>query len=679
MSTLTYAPWSRPAQTIAEPGSPGRSAHWVPRPGPVWGAYPMRAVPEWPEHADRAWWMHWRQQQSLGTDRQRRQLIDRVLQATGPVGSDLSTPPQDDVVRVRAALVRDGLVLPSIEPALGLVIRLIQHHHGLTPRANQLQAVLGMLSNGLVELPTGEGKTLVAVMTAAVAALAGVPVHVLTSNDYLAQRDAQAWREVYESLGLRWGVIQAPQTSDERRAIYRCDVVYASAREVAFDHLRDRQAMVSESTRSPGGALMPAQGASVPVLRGLCMAILDEADSLLIDEATMPMILAQEMPDQDVQQHRQALFLARQMQLNEHVVEARGGAWTLTEAGRDWLTAKAHRLGGHWHLRRWREELVMMAMTALHTYQRDVHYVVHDDDIQIVDTHTGRRAPGRHWSRGLHQLVALKEGLTPCPPSCTVQQLSYQQLFPRYWRLCGQSGTLWESRRELMSVYGLPVWRVPPHQPSRLQHRAGRLFRTREQMIEALASRVQALHAQALPVLVGTRSVAEAEAVSTALHRRGLPQRCLHARDDADEEGVVAQAGRPGAITVATQLAGRGTDIRLDEATAQAGGLQVLSVGLSRSARIDRQLAGRAGRCGQPGGHERWLYADDEVLNHAGALWRGLWRLAGLCAWPVGAALSQPLQHAWAQEDARQRWVALRQEARHAGQLAWSRLHPWDR
>jgi preprotein translocase subunit SecA len=535
-------------------------------------------------------------------------------------------------------------------------------------RDTQLHAAQAMLANAVVELATGEGKTVVAVLAAAVGALASVPVHVLSSNDYLAARDAAVWAPVYRALGLSVDAIQPQDDAARRRQVYRCDVAYASARELAFDHLRDRLAVCTASD----------DVGVEPVLRGLCMAVLDEADSVLVDEATVPMILSAPVPDDQVQRHRVALFLARQLSVGEQALEAPPGQWQLTEPGRDWLAARAPQLGPDWRMRRLREELVTTALAVLYSFTRDVHYVVHDGEIQIVDSHTGRRAQGRSWSRGIHQLIAIKEGLAPAPLTETVQQLSYQQLFPRYLRLCGQSGTVWEARHELMAVYGLPVVRIAPHQPSRRVDRGTHVCPTDAALWAGVARRAQGLQDAGLPVLIGTGSVAASNTVSQALTAIGVVHRVLNASQDADEATVVATAGAAGVVTVATQMAGRGTDIPVDDTVAQRGGLHVLAVGLQAARRTERQLAGRAGRKGQPGSHERWLSLADDALGIAPR-----WRAAaqGLARWlpPVFGLWLSWRQGRESRRGQAQRWRMLQAERRQAAQLAWAAFHPWDR
>lgn len=479
--------------------------------------------------------------------------------------------------------------------------------------------------------------------------------------------------------GLSVGCVQASSKEGERRAAYACDVAYATAREVAFDHLRDRLGAADAEDGKPSPA-----GHARPVLRGLCMAVLDEADSVLVDEAAVPMILSlQVQASEETKRLRLALYLARQMQPGEHAQEIGRGQWSYTQAGRDWLDARAPGLGSEWRIRRFREETVGLALAALHSFRRDVDYVVHDDEIQIVDVHTGRRAEGRAWSRGLHQLVGLKETLAPAPASRTMMQMTYQQFFPRYLRLCGQSGTLAEARRELLAVYGLTVVPVPTARPSRRRDEGTRVLADAPSKWRAVVERVRELSHAGRPVLVGTGSVADSECLSALLQQAGIVHRVLNARQDAEEAAVIAAAGRGGAVTVATQMAGRGTDIAVADAQDAAGGLHVINASLHPARRIDRQLDGRSARRGQQGSHQRLVALDEE--SFAQELPRPVLRVlsAGLRAAPAMGSRLAGLACAFVQRvtearAARARWALLQQEEALAAGLAWTGRHNWD-
>jgi preprotein translocase subunit SecA len=339
------------------------------------------------------------------------------------------------------------------------------------------------------------------------------------------------------------------------------------------------------------------------------VALVDEADSLLIDEATMPLVLSEAVNDP---RHRawcfQALALARELELGRHVQVSgldRPVQWT--EEGEAQVRDRASALGGAWLNSRHRLDLVGSALMALHALRRDEHYVVDAQGVQLLDAHTGRAAPGRVWSRGLHTLVEMKEGCKTSPPTQTTAQTSYQRFFARYLHLAGTSGTLQECRRELRAVYGLEVVTVPLRHPSRRQLLPPRRFADALGREAALAARIQALRSQGRPVLVGVATVEQAERVSAGLRSAGIPYQRLDARHDSQEAAVLAQAGQPGQVTVATAMAGRGTDIHLAPGVAARGGLHVIVCQDNRRARLDRQFIGRCARQGDPGSAELWL------------------------------------------------------------------------
>jgi len=573
-------------------------ARLLPRPGPLWGPWPQRGS------ADGAPpWRGWQGMLPGGLARRACRAAEQALNARRdrPV-----TPDELDALRRR--LRRDGLDTDTAAAALAVAAAAAAATLGLTPRPTQLQAALVLLDQRLAEMATGEGKTLAIALAAAVAALAGGPVHVVTANDYLAARDAADLTPFFDALGLR--VAARPEAWDEkaRRAVYCADIVYATAKDLAFDHLRERQAGADAGACVVAAAHLAGRVQPEPVMRGLCWAFIDEADSILLDEAEVPLILSR-----GVQQAArraflwQALALARRLRPgHDYLLHAADRHAALRPEGEERLAELAAGLGGPWQRTRYRREALQTALAGLHLYRRDAQYLVRDGEVVVLDEVTGRAAPGRVWSRGLHTVIALKEGLTPPDETETVARTTFQRFFRRYWRLGGLSGTLWEARGELRAVYGLPVCRIPLHQPGQRRTLPPRVFNTTESLFDAAAARADALAATGRPVLVGTDSVAAAEAVAARLAARGRAHHVLHARQDADEAAVVAAAGRAGQVTVATRMAGRGTDITLDAAALAAGGLHVLNCQHNPSQRLDRQLAGRAARRGEPGSVEHW-------------------------------------------------------------------------
>lgn len=577
-------------------------------PGLAWGAYPERLRPNEGLPA----WRH---------AAYRRQLL-AVRQAMGAWRERSVDDFRMTLAAVRGPLARNGLRGVRMVEALAAAAEAARRSLGVDVYDTQLLAALVMLDRRLAEMATGEGKTLAAALVAAVGALAGLPVHVLTTNDYLVARDTHDLSPFYVALGLRAACVTGGMDEAERRNAYSAPVCYVTARELVFDYLRDAQGRgFARNDLQRRAAVLGGTHGQAPLLPGLSMAVLDEADSLLVDEAMMPLILSRAVTDSASRAFLwQARTLAATLRAGEHFqVDQAMRRVELTKTGREQLEGQAPRLGGRWRSPRESEAAVTLALLAEHVYRRDEHYVVCDGRVDIVDENTGRRAPGRVWSRGLHGLIELKEGCRPSPDTETLARMTYQRFFPRYLRLCGMSGTLSEARKELRQVYGLDVVRVPTRLALRRQVGPMRLYATRYALWQAVARRVSELRGMGRPVLVGTASVAESGALSRHLDAAGIPHTVLNAHFDSDEAERVARAGQAGQITVATNMAGRGTDIPLGPGVAAAGGLHVLCCQFNRSRRIDRQLEGRCARQGDPGSVETWLAADMQGL--AGRAW----------------------------------------------------------
>jgi preprotein translocase subunit SecA len=549
--------------------------------------------------------------------RRHQRFVARVEALANEVAA-LGAPAFERRVReVRARLAAEGFADQPAAEAFALVREATRRVLGKPHFPTQIIAAHIMLGGRLAEMATGEGKTLAAALAAATGALAGVPVHVLTSNDYLVTRDAQLLEPVYRMLGLTVGTVTRPDDQAKRRAAYGCDITYLTAKELTFDYLRDRlvrrgqHSELHERVRRMEGA----QAAPL-LLRGLCMALIDEADSILIDEARTPLIISQPRINPQKQAYvEQALRLAMQLSPGAHFTVARDAqAAFLTAEGKRKLAELALPLGGLWQDLRHREEIVALALAAQHVYARDRDYLVRDRKIVMIDQTTGRVAPGRVWSRGMQQLLEVKEG---CPPSGemeTIAQITYQRFFPRYHHLCGMSGTLAEARDELRSVYRLDIARVPLRKPSRRKRLGTLIYGSRQAKWDAVIQRLRGLHAHGQPVLVGTDSVADSEHLSVLLAAERLPHAVLNARNDREEAAIVEHAGEVGRITVTTNMAGRGTDIPLGPGTAERGGLHVICCQHNASPRIDRQLHGRAARQGDPGSVETVLSLEDALL-----------------------------------------------------------------
>ena len=599
--------------------SAGLLATRLPMPGPAFGAYPERPAAE-PSATRPLAAAAGRLLDAAGRRAGRRPFVAEVRRRRAALAAFGSLQFDGELHRLRAGLGRDGCTEPLLACAFAMVGCATEAVSGLAFFDSQLAAARILLDGRLAEMATGEGKTHAAMIAAATAALAGVPVHVVTANAYLAGRDADRLAPVYAALGLRVAAIRPGDDDEARRAAYACDVVYCTASDLIFDYLRDR----ADGT---GGDARP------PLLRGLCMALIDEADSVLIDEACTPFVLAEQRADAAAERRqRSALALARALREGEHFERDAAAARriVLRPAGRKRCAdiAAAQPDGDPlWSRPRFREELVELALAALHLYRRDVDYLLRPVEspaagaspraaveVAIVDATTGRIAAGRRWSNGLHQLIELKEGCPPSPPQGTRAQLTYQRFFPRYWRLAGTSGTLREARGELQRVYGLAVEAVPLRLPSRRLREPLRLYGNSAARWQAVLAEIERLRAAGRPVLVGTDSVADAQRLGRLLQDHGIAHQRLDARQDSHEADCIERAGEAGCVTVATNMAGRGTDILLGAGVAERGGLHVVCCQQNASARIDRQLHGRAGRAGDPGSVATLLALDDGLL-----------------------------------------------------------------
>ena len=484
----------------------------------------------------------------------------------------------------------------------------------------QVIGAFAMIKGMLAEMATGEGKTLTATLVAGTAGLAGIPIHIVTVNDYLVQRDAKLMEPLYARLGLSVGVVVSGQTAQERRAAYACDITYCTNKELAFDYLRDR--MVLGQSAGDLTLKMEALANLTPRslqlrLRGLHFALVDEADSVLIDEARTPLVISGVAESEiSADAVARALELAETLTAgSDYILSLEERRVFLTAQGQERVAAFAHGLGPPWRSVITREELARQALAAIHLFRRGEQYVIANGKVQIVDEYTGRVMPDRFWSDGLHQMVEHKEGCAQSQRRTTIARITYQRFFRRYRRLAGMSGTLHPVARELWKVYRLPVVAIPTAKPVRRIHRPDLVVATDEEKWKLIIARVASLHERGLPVLIGTRSVAASERASAELQAAGLPHTVLNAAQDQHEAETVAQAGQRGRITVATNMAGRGTDIHLGEGAEELGGLHVIMTERHDARRIDLQLAGRSGRQGQPGSFEAILSLEDLLMD----------------------------------------------------------------
>ncbi|MEI7969813.1 MAG: preprotein translocase subunit SecA [Betaproteobacteria bacterium] len=531
-------------------------------------------------------------------------------------------------VDLRPRLKREGFTDALVARAFALIRATAQATLGKRHFDVQLAGGWVLLSGRVAEMETGEGKTLTATLAAGTAALAGMPVHVVTVNDYLAQRDAGEMGVVYEALGLTVGCVTHHVSPHERRPQYACDITYCTNKDLTFDYLRDRLRLKGRPRplRHALGKVTGEGGDMGLNLRGLHFAIVDEIDSVLVDEARTPLILSAETDGGAIERvYREGLELAgRLVEGSEFVIEHQRTHLRITAEGKRRLEQLAAGLRGVWAGPNRREELVRQALTALHLFRRDQQYLVVDGKVQIVDEFTGRVMPDRSWERGLHQMIEVKEGCAITGQRETLARISYQRFFRRYLRLAGMTGTASEIAGELWSVYRLKVMRVPTRRPVQRVIGPIQIFDTAAAKWAGVLQSIRREHARGRPVLVGTRSVAASETLAALLAEAGLEHQLLNARQDREEAEIVGRAGEPARITVATNMAGRGTDIKLAPESLAAGGLHVIVTELHESGRVDRQLFGRCGRQGDPGSCELFASYDDELVTRYASLAPGI-------------------------------------------------------
>ena len=589
---------------------------------------------------------------------------------------------QAEVAGCRRRLRREGFTPPLVAECFALISEAASRTIGQRHYDCQLVAGWGLLQGRLIEMATGEGKTFAATLPAVTAAWAGFPVHVITVNDYLATRDANDLTPLYRFVGLDCGIVVHGMDNAARREAYAKPIVYCSNKELAFDYLRDRVAAARRSSRLHL-AVERLHGRSRPVdlslvLRGLVFGLVDEADSVFIDEARTPLILSTKVASTDVQDDcERALTLARALVPGtDFDLDAKNRQIRLEDEGSEKIAA----LGpdsGVWSSARAAEELVTQALSALHLFQLDQHYVVIDGKVQIVDESTGRVMPDRSWERGLHQMIEVKEGCPVSERNETLSRITYQRLFRRYVRLAGMTGTAAEVAGEIKATYRLDITRVPLNKPSRRVRWPDLIFAHEDEKWRSVAEAVDRIaRHDRRPVLIGTRSVRASEAISARLSERGIEHALLNAKQDLQEAEIIAAAGHPGRVTVATNMAGRGTDIKLGPGVAEAGGLHVILTEYHESRRVDRQLLGRCARQGDPGTCQAIVALDDELYRvHAPAASRVAAALAARWprrARPIVRALTRLAQSAAERRNAFVRQQTLSSDLRLDKTLAFS-------
>ena len=475
----------------------------------------------------------------------------------------------------------------------------------------------------IAEMRTGEGKTLVATLPSYLNALEGKGVHVVTVNDYLAKRDAEWMGQIHEFLGLTVGVVLNSMTSEERQKAYQCDITYVTNNELGFDYLRDNMVIYKEQL----------------VLRGMHFCIIDEVDSVLIDEARTPLIISgqsgkstalYEMCDllarrmhrgEDVQEltKMDAIMGVVQEETGDFIVNEKDKVINLTEAG-------VKKVEDFFHIQNFADaenleiqHNIILALRAHNLMFRDQDYVVKDDQVMIVDSFTGRIMPGRRYSDGLHQAIEAKEHVKVKRESKTLATITFQNFFNLFEKKCGMTGTALTEEKEFREIYGMDVVEIPTNVPvQRIDHQDA-VYKTRKEKLEAIIAAVEEAHAKGQPVLVGTITIEASEELSRLLTRQGIRHKVLNAKFHEMEAEIVADAGIHGAVTIATNMAGRGTDIKLDEESRAAGGLKIIGTERHESRRIDNQLRGRSGRQGDPGESKFYISLEDDLMRLFGS------------------------------------------------------------
>jgi preprotein translocase subunit SecA len=562
---------------------------------------------------------------------------------------DLSGSRLREMAADMKGLFRCGREKPAdVDRAFALVREVAFRQIGERPFLVQVAGALALDAGCVAEMATGEGKTLAATMPATIAGWRGKGCHIVTHNDYLAKRDAEWMGPVYRFCGLTVASVEQGMHPPDRRQAYLADITYCTNKEVTADFLRDRLAL--GRLQGLPAALMAkiadgaGSGTDRLVQRGLHFAIVDEADSILIDEAVTPLIISGEAPNpEQVEAFRLAAQLATQLETpRDYKVNQRYREVDLTEAGKERLAELCKDLGGVWAGARRREELATQALTAREFYLKDKQYVVIEGKVVIVDEFTGRLMPDREWRDGLHQAVSAKEAITIQPPKDTYARLSFQRFFRLYRKLSGMTGTAAEAWREFWQIYHLPVVTIPTNRPCIRKVLPDRVYATETGKWDAITEEIRKVHETGRPLLIGTRSVRASELLAELLASVGLQCAVLNAVRHAEEAQVVAGAGQPGMITVATNMAGRGTDIKLGRGVAELGGLHVMATERHEAGRIDRQLFGRCARQGDPGTAQAIVSLEDELVRrHAPHLSASLRKRYGLTEREVSSVLTR--------------------------------------
>ena len=550
-------------------------------------------------------------------------IVDEI-EALGPQMEQLSDEELKNKTQEFKSRLKDTETLDDILPEAFAVVREAAGRT-LGMKHYRVQLIGGIIlhQGRISEMKTGEGKTLVSTLPAYLNALTGEGVHIVTVNDYLAKRDAEWMGQVHEFLGLTVGVILNSMDNDERRAAYNCDITYVTNNELGFDYLRDNMVIYKEQL----------------VQRGLKYAIIDEVDSVLIDEARTPLIISGQS-DKSTKLYEACDILARQLEKGEasgefskmnaimgedieetgdFIVNEKEKNINLTEDGVKKVEKFFHieNLADPENLEI--QHNIILALRAHNLMFRDQDYVVKDDEVLIVDEFTGRIMPGRRYSDGLHQAIEAKEHVKVKRESKTLATITFQNLFNKFEKKAGMTGTALTEEKEFREIYGMDVIEIPTNRPVARKDLEDAVYKTKKEKFNAVCDEIEKAHANHQPVLVGTITIETSELLSSMLKRRGIKHNVLNAKYHELEAEIVAQAGIHDAVTIATNMAGRGTDIKLDDESREAGGLKIIGTERHESRRIDNQLRGRSGRQGDPGESRFYISLEDDLMRLFGS------------------------------------------------------------
>ena len=499
--------------------------------------------------------------------------------------------------RISQGETLDDLLVEAFAVAREAAFRVI----GEFPYKVQLMGGVILHRGDIAEMKTGEGKTLTAVLPAYLNALSGKGVHIVTVNEYLAERDAEWMGEIHRFLGLTVGCNARAMSASEKRAVYECDITYTTNSEVGFDYLRDN--MVTDIKNR--------------VLRPLNFALIDEVDSILIDESRTPLIISGGSKDSAQLYKKASQFVSKLNDGADYIIDIKSKSVQLTENGVE-KAERSFKIDNLYDLEHANlVHHINNALRAHHIMKRDVDYVVQDNQVVIVDQFTGRLMEGREYSDGLHQALCAKENVTIKQETVTLATITYQNFFRLYAKLSGMTGTAKTEEEEFLQIYNMRVIEIPTNRPIQRDDMPDLVYGTKKAKFEALVNEVKALHEKGQPVLVGTVAVETSEFLSMMMRQRKIPHEILNAKNHAREAQIIEKAGRKGSVTIATNMAGRGTDIKLDEESRSLGGLAVLGSERHESRRIDNQLRGRSGRQGDPGFSRFFVsFEDDLMIRH---------------------------------------------------------------